>query len=302
MSGSSIPGKLQAEAPLTLACHDLPGIGYHGKARDNGIGIDSVQPPHPNVPEPKSFGAPNGDRFSCMGSLKTEQVEILGSLKNTSTHDEKDSSDFDDNNNSIKFETDEDDVVKIHESPDRCLWELFANQLEGDFMMACSPPRIMSSPLRPNYKDNQADIIWLGLAGINNEKETTKWKQQLTMALGPDNDLGVGEIGARGRLVDVFIHSWAAVSRSRGRSAPCPQIRVIYSLFILLQFDLAGEQSQFATENKTASERTFVRFFSTKHESLRITVGRWLPKETPIRSAPRPGGIYLIPITRRGSL
>ncbi|CAK9164304.1 unnamed protein product [Ilex paraguariensis] len=62
------------------------------------------------------------------------------------------------------------------------------------------------------------------------------------------------------------------------------------------------ERSQFATENKTASERTFVRFFSTKHGSLRITVGRWLPKETPIRSAPWLGGIYLIPITRRGSL
>ncbi|KAK4837857.1 hypothetical protein QYF36_009004 [Acer negundo] len=57
----------------------------------------------------------------------------------------------------------------------------------------------------------------------------------------------------------------------------------------------------FAAENKTASERTFLRFFSTKHGSLRITVGRWLPKETPIRSAPRLGGIYLIPITRRGS-
>nr|GFB47433.1 ATP synthase F0 subunit 9, mitochondrial [Tanacetum cinerariifolium] len=28
------------------------------------------------------------------------------------------------------------------------------------------------------------DIIWLGLTGINNEKKTTKWKQQLTMALG----------------------------------------------------------------------------------------------------------------------
>ncbi|KAJ0582301.1 hypothetical protein HanHA300_Chr04g0150721 [Helianthus annuus] len=50
---------------------------------------------------------------------------------------------------------------------------------------------------------------------------------------------------------------------------------------MLLQSDLAGERSQFATENKTASERTFVRFFSTKHGSLRITVGRWLPKETP---------------------
>lgn len=70
---------------------------------------------------------------------------------------------------------------------------------------------------------------------------------------------------------------------------------------MLFQSDLAGERSQFAAENKTASERTFVRFFSTKHESLRITVGRWLPKETPIRSAPRLGGIYLIPITRRGS-
>ncbi|GMN30934.1 hypothetical protein TIFTF001_049650 [Ficus carica] len=60
---------------------------------------------------------------------------------------------------------------------------------------------------------------------------------------------------------------------------------------------------EFAAENKTASERTFVRFFSTKHGSVRITVGRWLPKETPIRSAPPPrlGGIYLIPITRRGS-
>ncbi|KAK4545002.1 hypothetical protein RGQ29_032964 [Quercus rubra] len=96
-------------------------------------------------------------------------------------------------------------------------------------------------------------------------------------------------------------YSWAAVSRSRGRSAPCPRIWVIRSKKILLQSDLAGERSQFAAENKTASERTFVRFFSTKHGSLRITVGRWLPKETPIRSAPRPGGIYLIPITRRGS-
>ncbi|KAF5789250.1 hypothetical protein HanXRQr2_Chr09g0368931 [Helianthus annuus] len=61
---------------------------------------------------------------------------------------------------------------------------------------------------------------------------------------------------------------------------------------MLLQSDQAGERSQFATENKTASERTFVRFFSTKHGSLRITVGRWLPKETPIRSAP-PAGRHL---------
>ncbi|KAI4297939.1 hypothetical protein L6164_037793 [Bauhinia variegata] len=76
---------------------------------------------------------------------------------------------------------------------------------------------------------------------------------------------------------------------------------VICSKKFLLQSDLAGERSQFAAENKTASERTFVRFFSTKHGSLRITVGRWLPKETPIRSAPQLGGIYLIPITRRGS-
>ncbi|RWR97728.1 hypothetical protein CKAN_02718100 [Cinnamomum micranthum f. kanehirae] len=95
--------------------------------------------------------------------------------------------------------------------------------------------------------------------------------------------------------------SWAAVSRSRGRSAPCPRRWVICSHTMLLQSDLAGERSQSAAENKTASERTLVRFFSTKHGSLRITVGRWLPKETPIRSAPRLGGIYLIPITRRGS-
>lgn len=40
--------------------------------------------------------------------------------------------------------------------------------------------------------------LWLGLAGINNDKTKKKWKQQLTMALGPDNVLGVGEIGARG--------------------------------------------------------------------------------------------------------
>ncbi|KAL7252243.1 hypothetical protein ACSBR1_013984 [Camellia fascicularis] len=70
---------------------------------------------------------------------------------------------------------------------------------------------------------------------------------------------------------------------------------------MLLQSDLAGEQSQFATENKTASEHTFVRLFSTKHDSLRITIGRWLPKETPIRSAPQLGGIYLFLITMRGS-
>lgn len=54
---------------------------------------------------------------------------------------------------------------------------------------------------------------------------------------------------------------------------------------MLLQSDLAGEQSQSAAEDETASERTFVRFFSTKHGSLGITVGRWLPEETPIRSA-----------------
>lgn len=95
--------------------------------------------------------------------------------------------------------------------------------------------------------------------------------------------------------------SWAAVSRSRGRSAPCPRRWVICSHTMLLQSDLAGERSQSAAENKTASERTFVRFFSTKHGSVRITVGRWLPKETPLRSASRLGGIYLIPITRRGS-
>ncbi|CAN6453632.1 unnamed protein product [Victoria cruziana] len=69
---------------------------------------------------------------------------------------------------------------------------------------------------------------------------------------------------------------------------------------MLLQSDLASERSQSVAENKTASERTFVRFFSTKHGSVRITVGRWLPKETPLRSASRLGGIYLIPITRRG--
>ncbi|XP_070048161.1 uncharacterized protein [Nicotiana tomentosiformis] len=96
--------------------------------------------------------------------------------------------------------------------------------------------------------------------------------------------------------------SWATVSRSRGRSAPCPRIWGICSHKILGKSNLAGERSQFATENKTSSERTFVHFFSTKHGSLRITVGRWLPKETPIRSAPWLGGIYLIPITRRGSL
>ncbi|KAF5767746.1 hypothetical protein HanXRQr2_Chr14g0628311 [Helianthus annuus] len=86
--------------------------------------------------------------------------------------------------------------------------------------------------------------------------------------------------------------SWNFLSRSRGRFAPCPRIWVICSHTMLLQSDLAGERSQFATENKTASERTFVRFFSTKHGSLRITVGRWLPKETPIRSAP-PAGRHL---------
>ena len=109
-----------------------------------------------------------------------------------------------------------------------------------------------------------------------------------------------GDRSKRKRL-DGRFYSWAAVSRSRGRSAPCTRRWVICSQKMLLQSDLAGERSQFAAENKTASERTFVRFFSTKHGSLRITVGRWLPKETPIRSAPRLGGIYLIPITRRGS-
>lgn len=139
-----------------------------------------------------------------------------------------------------------------------------------------------------------------GSCRYQQREKTTKWKQQLTMALGPDNALGYGGSEQQGTPRRRF-YSWAAVSRSRGRSAPCPRRWVICSQKMLLQSDLAGERSQFAAENKTASERTFVRFFSTKHESLRITVGRWLPKETPIRSAPRLGGIYLIPITRRGS-
>lgn len=42
------------------------------------------------------------------------------------------------------------------------------------------------------------DLIWLGLAGINNENKA-QWKKQLTMALGPDNVLGVGEIRATGK-------------------------------------------------------------------------------------------------------
>ena len=109
-----------------------------------------------------------------------------------------------------------------------------------------------------------------------------------------------GDRSKRERL-DGRFYSWVAVSRSRGRSAPCPRKWVLCSQKMLLQSDLAGERSQFAAENKTASERTFVRFFSTKHGSLRITVGRWLPKETLIRSVPRLGGISLIPITRRGS-
>lgn len=71
-----------------------------------------------------------------------------------------------------------------------------------------------------------------------------------------------------------------------------PNMGNMFSKKKSLQSDLAGERSQFAAENKTASERTFVRFFSTKHGSLRITVGRWLPKETPIRSAP-PAGRHL---------
>ncbi|KAA3486917.1 hypothetical protein EPI10_030785 [Gossypium australe] len=96
-------------------------------------------------------------------------------------------------------------------------------------------------------------------------------------------------------------YSWAVVSRSRGHSAPCPRRWVICSQKMLFQSDLAGERSQFTAENKTARERNFARFFSTKHKSLRITVGRWLPKETLIRSAPRLGGIYLILITRKGS-
>ncbi|GMJ07794.1 hypothetical protein like AT2G07599 [Hibiscus trionum] len=88
---------------------------------------------------------------------------------------------------------------------------------------------------------------------------------------------------------------WVLPASGRSEQQGKPRRR----LFLFL--GCSGERSQFAAENKTASERTFVRFFSTKHGSLRITVGRWLPKETPIRSAPQLGGIYLIPITRRGS-
>ncbi|TYG73544.1 hypothetical protein ES288_D04G110200v1 [Gossypium darwinii] len=64
------------------------------------------------------------------------------------------------------------------------------------------------------------------------------------------------------------------ITRSGGRSSPCPRRWVICSQKMLFQSDLAGERSQFAAENKIASERTFVRFFSTQHESLRITVER----------------------------
>ncbi|CAB4273497.1 unnamed protein product [Prunus armeniaca] len=37
-----------------------------------------------------------------------------------------------------------------------------------------------------------------GSCRYQQQEKTTKWKQQLTMALGPDNALGVGEIGATG--------------------------------------------------------------------------------------------------------
>ncbi|XP_075094665.1 uncharacterized protein LOC107827434 [Nicotiana tabacum] len=93
--------------------------------------------------------------------------------------------------------------------------------------------------------------------------------------------------------------SCVVVSRLRGHSATCPRIWGVCSHKLLCKSDPAGERSQFVKENKTASEHTF---FSTNHGSLRITVGWWLSKETSIRSAPRLGGIYLIPITRRGSL
>ncbi|KAL3498305.1 hypothetical protein ACH5RR_041037 [Cinchona calisaya] len=159
-------------------------------------------------------------------------------------------------------------------------------------------PKVLRVLTLPTSKHHLAGSCRYQQRERNNQMETAtnygSWPRQRPRRRG--------DRSKRESLDNVFSHSWATVSRSRGRSAPCPRIRIIYSLFILLQSDLAGQQSQFATENKTASEHTFVRFFSTKHGSLRITVGRWLPKETLIQSAPRPGGIYLIPITRRGSL
>ncbi|ERN08810.1 hypothetical protein AMTR_s00017p00257600 [Amborella trichopoda] len=66
-----------------------------------------------------------------------------------------------------------------------------------------------------------------------------------------------------------------SISRSRGSSAPCPP-----------------------GWNNTTNKRNFVRFLSTKHGSLKRSVG---PEETPFPFASQRGGIYLIPITRRGS-
>ncbi|KAI3668329.1 hypothetical protein L1987_88673 [Smallanthus sonchifolius] len=57
-----------------------------------------------------------------------------------------------------------------------------------------------------------ADIIWLGLAGINNEKKTTKWKQQLTMALGGPRQRPRRRGDRSNRVTPRRrFHSWAAV-------------------------------------------------------------------------------------------
>ncbi|KAI5676166.1 hypothetical protein M9H77_07116 [Catharanthus roseus] len=95
------------------------------------------------------------------------------------------------------------------------------------------------------------------------------------MPLGPDNVLGVGEIRQQG-MPTRRSYSWVVVSRSRGRSTPCPRIWVVFSLFFLLQFELASERSQFAIENKTGSERTFRSSYLRKLRFDSLPAGRHL--------------------------
>ncbi|GJW10611.1 hypothetical protein Tco_1576438 [Tanacetum coccineum] len=91
------------------------------------------------------------------------------------------------------------------------------SQLHNPFPLSCSS--------KWTNRDNQIQVtkesshsnqlnIWLGLAGINNEKKNYKWKQQLKIwvLVGPDNVLAVG------------VPSYAKISRSsnRGCKAMCP--------------------------------------------------------------------------------
>ena len=63
--------------------------------------------------------------------------------------------------------------------------------ISAPFLLGMQVLRVLSLPTSRHHQAGSCRYQ-------QQEKKTSKWKQQLTMALGPDNALGVGEIGATG--------------------------------------------------------------------------------------------------------